>query len=96
MARAKKTDLHDFFCVKCGNKGIPVMRKRSHNHGKFHRKKLYCLHCKQETNHIECKNEFEAAQFLIDYQNGVYEDEAKEYISDVGSAGIGEINLGFK
>ena len=88
MARGHKTDLHDFYCIKCGNKGIPVMRKRSHNHGKFHRKKLYCLHCKEEVNHVECKNEFEVYEFLEDFRNGVFEDEAKAYISDVGDSGI--------
>ncbi len=95
MARAKKTDLHDFYCIKCGNKGIPIARQRSHNHGKFHRKKLYCLHCKQETNHVECKNEIETYEFLEDFRNGVYEDEAKEYISDVRDTGIGKVNLGY-
>ena len=46
---------HSFFCVSCGNKGIPIMRKQGFKHSGMHRKKLYCIHCKQEVNHIECK-----------------------------------------
>ena len=44
---------HSFYCIQCGNKGIPIMRNNGRAKEKFHRKKLYCLHCKQEINHIE-------------------------------------------
>ena len=47
---------HDFYCIRCGNKGIPLSRNRGHQHGRFHRKKLYCIHCHEDTNHAEVRH----------------------------------------
>ena len=78
---------HSFYCIKCGNKGIPLMRKQGFQHGKMHRKKLYCIHCKQEINHVECKTYEEVEEFRINFENGVYKDEAEESIRYIGTAG---------
>lgn len=67
---------HDFYCLRCGKKGIPIARKRSKLKEPLHRKKLYCLNCKIEVNHIECKTETEVKQFKEDFANGVYKAEA--------------------
>lgn len=85
---------HSFFCINCGKKGIPLRRKVGFQHGRFHRKKLYCPYCKMEINHIECKNMEDVEQFLEDFKNGVYIDEAEESISYVRDPRIGQINLG--
>lgn len=66
---------HKFFCPFCGEEGIPLMRKMGHKHGKFHRKKLYCIHCKKETNHIEITNLDEELTFFENLALGVYDDE---------------------
>ena len=55
MGKSYKT--HRFFCIKCGNEGIPIARKQGHKHERFHRKKLYCPFCKVEINHIECQTD---------------------------------------
>lgn len=44
-----------FYCTECGNKGIPVIRKKGQLRKSGHLKKLYCLHCRKETNHVEIK-----------------------------------------
>ena len=44
-------------------------------------KKMYCFHCKKEVNMIECKNEFEVQEFLENFNNGVYKEEAEESLS---------------
>ena len=80
---------HEFYCINCGKKGIPLARKRGHQHSSFHRKKLYCIYCQKEVNMVECKNEFEVQEFLENYANGVYEDEAKESLSYCGNSSIG-------
>ena len=67
-----KSELHEFYCTKCGHKGIPVMRRISLKKEKFHKKKLYCIYCKEEVNHVEIKNFYEAEEFKIDFSNGVY------------------------
>ncbi len=55
MAKTKNFVVdNEFYCVFCGNKGIPVVRRRGAERGAGHLKKLYCLHCQKETNHVEC------------------------------------------
>ena len=61
------------------------MRRQGFKHSKMHRKKLYCPFCKTEVNHIECKTPEEVEEFKINFENGVYKDEAKESISFVGA-----------
>jgi hypothetical protein len=64
----------DFYCPLCGNKGIPLARKRSKQREKHHLKVLYCWHCRVEVNHIECRNEEEVKEFKENFENGVYAD----------------------
>ena len=85
MARGNYAE-HSFYCINCGNKGIPLMRKQGFKHSGMHRKKLYCVHCKQEVNHVECKTFDEVEEFRINFENGGYKDEAKEILCFVGAA----------
>ena len=71
-------DSNKFFCLACGAEGIPLQRKRGQQREKFHRKKLYCPHCKNTVNHIECKTMEEVEIFQTEFKQGVYENEAKE------------------
>lgn len=72
---------HGFYCLKCGRKGIPIQRKTCHKYGRHHRKKLYCIYCKQEVNHIECRTQAEVDEFKENFENGVYADECEESLS---------------
>ena len=80
---------HQFRCIKCANKGIPLMRNKGFQHGKFHRKKLYCVHCKTDVNHIEIKSEEELEEFLKNWEDGVYHEEAENSLAYCGCARIG-------
>ena len=71
-------DSSRFFCMACGGEGIPLSRKRGQAREKFHRKKLYCPHCRNTVNHIECKTLDEIEVFKEEFKQGVYENEAKE------------------
>ena len=86
---AKIYDIHIFFCIKCGQEGIPIMRKQRHQRATFHRKKLYCPHCKLEINHIECKTQEDVEAFREDFENGVYTDEVEESLAHVRDTSIG-------
>lgn len=88
MARKAYAE-HSFYCINCGNKGIPLMRKQGFKHQGMHRKKLYCVFCKQEVNHVECKTLDEIEEFHINFENGVYKDEAEESLSFIRNSGIG-------
>ena len=73
-----KYEEHQFYCMLCGRPGIPLRRKIGFQHGALHRKKLYCPYCKTEVNHIEVRNFAEKTEFLENFENGVYKDEAEE------------------
>ena len=81
-------ETHDFYCLRCGQPGIPVMRKLGKQHGSFHRKRLYCPHCKVEINHVEVRNQEEKEQFLEAFNNGEYKNEAEESLCHVRACGV--------
>ena len=78
--RTKHVTYTDFYCMNCGNKSMSLPRKQSRQYKSFHRKKLYCPHCKTLVNHVECKNEVDAYNFKQDFEEGLYTEEAKESI----------------
>lgn len=79
MSKYKYID-SEFYCPCCGNKVFNLYRKPGFQHGKHHRKKLYCYHCKETLNCIECRNQEEVDEFKENYANGIYENEWKESI----------------
>ena len=83
-----KYETHNFFCLKCGKPGVPVMRKIGKQHEAFHRKRLYCPWCKIEINHMEIRNQAEKEIFMEAYNNGEYKQEAEESILACRSTGI--------
>ena len=74
-------DNHTFYCINCGKKGIPIMRKQGHQHKSFHRKKLYCPFCKLEVNHVECKTYADEMEFKEQFEAGVFKEEAAQSIA---------------
>lgn len=87
MGRGAYTE-HSFYCIKCGNKGIPLMRNQGFKQ-RHHRKKLYCPFCKQEVNHIECSNLDDVEEFVKILKMGCI-DEAKNLYLMCGPAGSGK------
>lgn len=92
--RNNKFVMNDFYCMNCGSKNLTLPRRDSHQHERFHRKIMYCFHCKQEVNHVECKTYEDVLEFKENFENGVYVNEAAESISYVRTSRIGENNLG--
>ena len=81
--RKIQKETHRFFCLNCGREGIPLARSVGQQREKNHRKKLYCIYCKESLNHIECKNEIEVQEFKADFERGVFINESKESLSYV-------------
>ena len=77
-----KIDIHDFYCMKCGQKAISCVRPQAHRRERFHRKKLYCPHCQLTLNCVEVKNDVEAYEFREDFEAGVFELEAEQSIEE--------------
>ena len=78
--REQKT-ISEFYCINCGNRGIPVWRKRGRLREPLHRKALYCTTCKQTVNHVEIRTEEERIQFMTDFADGKYRDKAEQSIA---------------
>lgn len=80
-----KFETHDFYCINCGNKNIPISRKCGQQRGQFHRKKLYCVFCKTECNCVEIRNQEEKEVFMEAYNNGEFRNEAADSIRACGT-----------
>lgn len=77
MARHNFTT-SDFYCTCCGTKGMPLARKMSRQRAAEHLKKLYCIKCKQEVNHVELRPfDYDYEQLMEDIRSGVYYEEEK-------------------
>jgi len=79
--RMNSFEIHDFYCINCGKKGIPIGRQSGHKREAFHRKVMYCPYCKHTINHIECRNLKEKEQFAQDFLAGKYLEEAQASIA---------------
>lgn len=86
-----KFENHQFYCTKCGNKGLPVWRNTAAQRGRGHLKKLYCIYCQQEVNHYECYTQQDVEKFKRKFENGDFKNDSIE--NNVRSTGIGQINL---
>lgn len=69
MARNKNVVKSEFFCTKCGKQGIPIARREGKAREPGHLKKLFCLHCQEEINHVEIRP----------FGSYIYEDFLEEY-----------------
>ena len=64
------------FCCNCGKEGIPITRKFGHYRNAGHLKKLYCIYCGKEWNHVEIRpyssynyNDFELEMKYYNFDN---------------------------
>lgn len=53
--RTKEVTISDMYCVECANKGISIPRISGQYRGPAHLKRLFCIHCGKETNHMEIR-----------------------------------------
>ena len=59
--------ISDFYCTKCGKKGLLIPRTFGHYREAGHLKKLYCPYCKKEQNHVEIRS-FYSGYNLEDFE----------------------------
>jgi len=80
MARTKDFYTSDFYCTKCGNRGIPLPRRVQSQREPGHLKKLFCLHCKTETNHAEIRpfGKYKYNNFLEEFESGKFKEAEEE------------------
>lgn len=70
---------NEFYCCKCGNKGFSIPRKKGKQREAGHLKKLWCLNCKQETNHAECKpfTKYDYSDFMLEFTYNNFDENQK-------------------
>lgn len=76
------TEISEMYCVCCQKKGIPIPRNRRCKEP-GHLKKLYCIYCGAEKNHVEIRPfysdyNYEDFQLEIKYHNFDEEGNRKE------------------
>lgn len=71
-----------FYCPLCGNKAMDLPRKKSHQHNRFHRKKLYCFNCQKTINCIECKAPEDVIVFRANFLAGEFQEEVKNALNE--------------
>ena len=85
---------HDFYCIHCGNKGLPISRKVGQLREKGHYKNLYCIHCKDYTRHLEIYNDFEEKEFKENFIKGEYINDATNDKASCGMSSVWKNFLG--
>jgi len=76
MSKNKMIAISKMYCTKCGKEGISVPRKNGYYKEPGHLKKLFCIYCKTEWNHVEIK------PFYTDYNLEDFQLEMKYHNFD--------------
>lgn len=69
-----KVEFHDFYCTKCGNKGLSLPRKIGQLREPGHLKKMYCVHCQDEHNFAELSVRYKKEDFMYEFKTGNFID----------------------
>lgn len=71
--------MSEFYCTRCGQKGLPVWRRKGSEREAGHLKKLFCLNCQDTVNHVECKpfTKYEYKDFVTEFEYGNFSEEGK-------------------
>lgn len=78
-------EANKFFCTKCGKEGIPILRKQNLQKEPGHLKILYCLNCKEEINHAECRpmGKYTYEDFKLEFDMGRFVDGQRLPLSEL-------------
>ena len=82
MPKNQKITTSEFYCTKCGNRGIPIARRIGKQREAGHLKKLYCLNCQQEWNFVEMRpfGDYDYNDFLTEFNYGNFNEEGQRKI----------------
>lgn len=73
---------HLFYCTQCGKKGIPIAWKKGKYREPGHLKKLYCLNCKIQINHVECVeySDYDSEMFKKEFMSGNFQKDGSRVL----------------
>ena len=65
-----------YYCTQCGLRGMPIVRMKGKEREAGHLKKLWCLNCQKETNHVECRpfSNYGYQDFMFEFENGNFDE----------------------
>ena len=71
----KEVIISDFYCTECGHRGIPLPRDKSKIREGGHLKKLYCMYCQKQVNHVEIRpfGKYTYEDFIREFNSGKFE-----------------------
>jgi hypothetical protein len=89
--------ISDTYCVFCGKKGVPISRRTGRYREAGHLKKVYCIYCQKETNHVEVRpffSQYGYEDFLLEMkyenfdENGDRKQPYKTFKSNLMKEGV--------
>ena len=78
MGKNNNYSMSEMYCTKCGKKGFDIARKPSRLREPGHLKKLYCVYCNEERNHVEIReiySDYNLEDFKLEMQYGNFDEE---------------------
>ena len=96
MKSYKTNGASEFYCTSCGRKGIPILRRIGKEKEPGHLKKLFCIYCNKEVNHVEIRQngKYTYNDFSLEYNWGNFTKEGerklpyKQFESELRKEGI--------
>ena len=73
-----KFTISNFYCTKCGKKGMSLPRKIGKNREAGHLKKIYCINCKKDWNHVEVRDmtsDYNLEDFLLEMNYNNFDEQ---------------------
>lgn len=69
VIKLNKLTISDMYCTQCGQKNIPIQRKKGHARESGHLKKMYCIYCQKDVNMVEIRGfgSYTLDDFLLEY-----------------------------
>lgn len=82
---SKQPVISDFYCTQCGKKGIPIPRKNGNQRERGHLKKIFCIYCNEEVNHVEIRpfGSYTLEDFEEEFKLGRFVNGKREAITDL-------------
>ena len=76
MSNKKNVTISDFYCVRCGRKGLSLPRKVGQQRPAGHLKSMYCPTCQKVVNHVEVRpfGTYTVEDFKLEFELGRFLD----------------------
>ena len=76
---------NEFYCTKCGQKGISIFRDCGRLRKAGHLKKLFCIECQEETNHaeVDLAGPYDRKEFQMEFELGRFVNGKRIPIADL-------------